>query len=241
MITTTGSHIVGTLDGHGSANKSYKDDGRIGKFELREAGIGDDMINRVLRQYGNGDGFLNSDEFQALLDQQIITFSEGPEGGSISVTPDGASTVSKFTTYDSDGNGVVTKVEFLMGATAANTGTDFPGMDTDASQDFYARIYDNVLDTDGDQKVTITEYVEFSALDPATQVFQAYDTEGAANGGPDGQWNATELAQAYGDLDVTKTDEILAEILILKDFDGIDGSKKDGLVSQAEFEMFQSS
>ncbi len=75
MITITGKNIVKTLDGKGSASSNYAGDGQIGKFELANAGIQNRLISAVLRNQGNGDGFLDAGEFQTLLDKKIIALN----------------------------------------------------------------------------------------------------------------------------------------------------------------------
>ncbi len=95
---TTGQDIVSKFDGKGSASDMYMGDSRIGKNELAKAGIEDPLISAILRNQGNGDGFLDASEFQTLLDNKIIALNNdqltisGPLANFGSITTFGSNT-----------------------------------------------------------------------------------------------------------------------------------------------------
>ncbi len=75
------------FEGTGVNRQPYNNDGALGKRELRQAGIHDATVSRLLRRgLGNGDGFLDQKELVAAQRRGLITISED---GKISLTASG--------------------------------------------------------------------------------------------------------------------------------------------------------
>lgn len=229
-MSTTINQFMNSYEGTGAGGR-YGTDNKIGKLELARGGLGygtpeDLAISRALRHgVGDGDGFLDANEFQTLLDGKIIEFDDN---GKIKLTTNGEDVLDNFINrYDTDGNSVISRDEFIQG-------------NPPTSSDFVGRVYDNVLDADKNGEVTLEEYIDFSNnTNEYDRVFGAYDTEGAdGEPGADGFWNAKEFAQAYdvdGDGIVTEDQIAVAETLIKGGLDLDD----DGLVSEEEYMTFQ--
>lgn len=209
--------IFDARDGIGSAGPSYVDDGRIGPWELRAAGITDASSNKLLRQFGNRDGFLDVAEFQQLVDKGIIEFpSDSSSKQAIQITPKGQHLLTTFGTNDTNHNGVISKDEYVTGVSeeVGNNDQDF--------LDFLGGKYDQ-LDADKSGTLSLTEYEPFSSKveptdgGPEADFLASFDKDG------DGRVSVKEHKEGHGG-DVTGT----------VDTDG------DGFVSLEEHKKYHS-
>ncbi len=102
--------------GRFSASARYGNDGKIGKIELGAAGIGywtraELEQSRILRHgVGNGDGFINPQELESLVNLGVVAFTEK---GGLKITDYGQRQLDTFRSMDMNANGIITREEYI--------------------------------------------------------------------------------------------------------------------------------